>query len=291
MKVIIIISVILVSCIIAHGQVKEYDDYKIVHPQWSIGDSILFEGQIITTGIEEGDSLHSTMEVVYTMIVEQKDSLGNYTIKCNSDSGDIRSNIKELGLVAEELSQLDIPPTKLIVNKWGYATSISNIEELESSFQNFFGRILKRHEENGNKQQLQRVEAYLNQYKGEKLELSLIQSLTAVFMHYDKIFKMNSTIDSSYTYIANENEPTLIVQEMTLSEGESTLTVSTNINYALSENQDSQQFKIDKMVETQTMVIDKATTWLRNLTIKINQKIGNSRIDTEIRYNVKNNSM
>lgn len=291
MKEKIIISILLICCNLAIGQVKEYDDYKIVHPQWSIGDSILFDGKIITTGIEEGDSLYSIMEVVYTMIVEQKDSLGNYAVKCNTNSGDLKSNMKEFGLVEEELPKLDIPPTLLIVDKWGYPTSIQNIEELEYTFQNFFSGVLKRLEEKGNKQQLQKAKEYLNQFNGEKLEMLLIQSFTAVFMPYDKIFKLNSTIDSSYVIIGNQDEPTLIIQEMNISEGNSTLRVKTNINYDSSKNQDPLNFQFDEMKESQIMEIDKETTWLKNLRIKINQKIGENRIHTEIKYRVKNNSM
>lgn len=291
MKEKIIISILLISCNIAIGQVKQYDDYKIVHPQWSIGDSILFEGKIITTGIEEGDSLYSTLDVVYTMIVEQRDSLGNYTVKCNTNSGDLKSNMKEFGLVEEELPKLDISPSLLIVDKWGYATSITNIEELEYTFQKFFRGILKRLEKKGNKQQLQKAEEYFNQFKGKKLEMLLIQSLSVVFMPYDKIFKLNSTIDSTYAAIGNQADPTLIIQEMNISEGDSTLTISTNINYVSSKNRDSLNFQFNEMKETHIMEIDKETTWLQNLTIKINQQMGENRIDTEIRYRVKNNSM
>lgn len=291
MKEKIIISIILISCNLAFGQLKEYDDYKILHPQWSIGDSVLFDGKIITTGIEEGDSLYSTLDVVYTMIVEQKDSLGNYTVKCNSNSGDLKSNMKEFGLVEEELPKLDIPPTLLIVDKWGYATSIPNIEELEYTFLNFFKGVLKRLEEKGNKQQLQKAEEYFSQFKGKKLEMLLIQSFTAVFMPYDKIFKLNSIIDSSYTIIGNQDEPTLIIQEMKISEGDTTLTISTNINYVSSMNQDSLNIQFDEMEESQMMEIDKETTWLQNLSIRINQKLGENWIKTEIRYKVKNNSM
>ena len=147
MKENIILSIILLSWNLAIGQVKEYDEYKIVHPQWSIGDSIIFDVIITTKGINDGDSLYSTIEVVYTMIVEEKDSLGNYTVKCNTDSGHLKSNLKELGLVEEVLSKLDIPPTILVVDKRGYATSISNIEDIESSFQKIFMEFLKRLEE------------------------------------------------------------------------------------------------------------------------------------------------
>lgn len=266
----------------------------LVHPKWELQDTVRIKAfiDLITTEGSDTTRNQSTTDQWFVVTTVEKQY---YVVDWVSGEFElpIIPGLEEVSqMIDTALRQIDFPMVQIEIDKWGYANSIRNIEDVKRPFSTYLDALVQLAEE-----QYEVDDALLSQAKSQlldekALEQRLLTSIQFMFLPYDYwIPTSQEIVDSGYVAVPffDDPIPQLARTTRTNTSDPNTIEVTTNSRYIIAEDLlpieiEGQQISNFATSEIVSFSLDLDSTRINWVKITSEQVFGEVSVKTQVRY-------
>ncbi len=271
----IFFSFFLCYGLLSFAQVKTFQGYKLIHPAWKINDIKTITGKMESIVYAEGDTFNIEVNFQETILVKEIDENQNFLLHCESDYfdfGSLQNLIPEVHeMIQGGIKDLDMPLSKLLVDKWGYPSQILNLDEHKEAFREMFIKMALSNDTLPDSLFMSEQKSFEEELESRAFENKILQSIAFLVMPYDNVIPLETRIDTSYVILPPFKRAVMVTSQKTAVESDDEIKMTNIINYIPNAEELLNIPNIPKNFhsqEEQVFVVDKNSTWWNEITIK-----------------------